>query len=525
MSFKLSQKIYLVASIGVIGGICAGLLLSSGVASIVTMRGLGVLLLLGALTAFAAFVVHSIVSPLQDMTNAANKLAGGDVNQRILFTSGDETGALADAFRRIVEYMRNIAEAADALSQGDLNISVAPRSDRDLPLKNIGNVVATLRRLVLETTDVAMAAAKGQMDRRGNAGAFSGSYLELVRSLNNTLDATVAPLRETAAVFQKLASQDLTGRMTGNYEGEFAAMKASLNSALTNLDDALLRVLIAAEQVGAASTQIGKGSQALAQGASEQASSVEEVSGSLQEVASMTKQTTTNAQEAKNLSVGARDYTDKGVTSMNRLSEAIEKIKLSSNETAKIVKTIDEIAFQTNLLALNAAVEAARAGDAGKGFAVVAEEVRNLAMRSAEAAKTTANLIEESVKNAQGGVVINEEVTKNLHDIEAQVNRVTEVVAEIAVASLQQSEGVSQITTSVDQMNQVTQQTAAYSEESASAAEELTSQAAELQGMVSGFKLSGKGYQRPSERKALTTSQAAAAPARPAPGRMIAGSR
>jgi methyl-accepting chemotaxis protein len=179
--------------------------------------------------------------------------------------------------------------------------------------------------------------------------------------------------------------------------------------------------------------------------------------------------------------------------SMKRLSDAIGKIKASSDNTAKILKTIDDIAFQTNLLALNAAVEAARAGDAGKGFAVVAEEVRNLAMRSAEAAKNTANLIEASLQNAEGGVAINQEVSKNLMDINGQVNKVSEIIAEIASASEQQEQGVSQISTAVEQMNQVTQQTAANSEETASGAEELSAQAEEMNSMVSTFQLSTAG--------------------------------
>jgi methyl-accepting chemotaxis protein len=178
---------------------------------------------------------------------------------------------------------------------------------------------------------------------------------------------------------------------------------------------------------------------------------------------------------------------------MQKLSAAMDAIKKSADATAKIVKTIDEIAFQTNLLALNAAVEAARAGDAGKGFAVVAEEVRNLAMRSAEAAKNTANLIEESVRNADGGVQINEDVSRNLQEIRDQIKKVSDVMAEIAAASEQQSQGVDQITTAVEQMNTVTQQTAANAEESASAAQELSAQAEEMLGMVSHFKLTNSG--------------------------------
>lgn len=172
---------------------------------------------------------------------------------------------------------------------------------------------------------------------------------------------------------------------------------------------------------------------------------------------------------------------------------AIDRIKASSDETAKIVRTIDEIAFQTNLLALNAAVEAARAGDAGKGFAVVAEEVRNLAMRSAEAAKSTAQLIEESVANADGGVALNMEVLSNLKAIQEQVIQVSDVMEEISSGADHQSRGVEQITTAVEQMNQVTQQTAANAEEGSSASDELTAQAQELRRLVNGYQITWTG--------------------------------
>ena len=217
------------------------------------------------------------------------------------------------------------------------------------------------------------------------------------------------------------------------------------------------------------------------------------------------------------MSDGARSGADRGVDAMKRLSEAMERIKASSDETAKIVKTIDEIAFQTNLLALNAAVEAARAGDAGKGFAVVAEEVRNLAMRSAEAAKSTAQLIEESVTNAAGGVSLNSEVLGNLQEIQKQVVQVSEVMDEIVAAAEQQSEGVTQINVAVEQMNQVTQQTAANAEESSSASEELTSQAEELRQLVGGYVISGvsdggNGSRREAPVRRVQRTTPAAAP-------------
>ena len=178
---------------------------------------------------------------------------------------------------------------------------------------------------------------------------------------------------------------------------------------------------------------------------------------------------------------------------MAELAEAMGKLKSSSDQTAKIVKTIDEIAFQTNLLALNAAVEAARAGDAGKGFAVVADEVRSLSIRAAEAAKRTAALIEESVSQTAQGVTMTKDVQETFVDIANRASRVREVMAEIAVASEQQTRGIGQVNIAVEQMNAVTQQTAANAEESAAAAEELTGQATQVRGLVGQFTLTGEG--------------------------------
>ena len=240
----------------------------------------------------------------------------------------------------------------------------------------------------------------------------------------------------------------------------------------------------ASNQVTSASNQIAQSGQEMAEGASEQASSLEEISSSLEELSSMTKQNADNAKQADSLAGNARDATASGGEALARLQDAINRIKASSDETAKIVKTIDEIAFQTNLLALNAAVEAARAGEAGKGFAVVAEEVRNLAQRSAEAAKDTAELIEESQHNADGGVTVTQEVSSTLTQVTESVHKVSQLVGEVSAASDEQSEGIEQINTAVSQLDQVTQGNAANAEESASASEELSAQARELEDTV-----------------------------------------
>ena len=238
------------------------------------------------------------------------------------------------------------------------------------------------------------------------------------------------------------------------------------------------------EQVSSAAGQVSSASQSLAEGSTEQAAGLEETSSSLEEMASMTKQNADNAQQANTLASEASKAADNGTTSMGKMNAAIQEIQKSSDETAKIIKVIDEIAFQTNLLALNAAVEAARAGEAGKGFAVVAEEVRNLAMRSAEAAKNTSALIEESTNNAKNGVDIATEVTKVLEEVVGGISKTSELVGEIAAASQEQSQGIDQVNTAVTQMDKVTQQNAANAEESASASEELSAQAETMNQIV-----------------------------------------
>jgi methyl-accepting chemotaxis protein len=306
------------------------------------------------------------------------------------------------------------------------------------------------------------------------------------------MDEIVQPIQQASKALERVAQRDLTARMQGEYRGDYAIMKQALDTAISNLADGMNQVAQSSEQVTRASVEISTSSQNLSRVGSEQAGALNEVSNRLEDITKVIERNSVFAREARAISKQAWGSTEKGVDSMQRLSEAINRIKASADETAKIVKTIDDIAFQTNLLALNAAVEAARAGESGKGFAVVAEEVRNLAMRSANAAKSTAHMLEESARNASAGVVINQEALKNLQEINEQINKVSQVMQEITAASEEQLSGAQKISSAVERANSVTQQNAATAQESASSAHQLSAHASAMQELVLTFKLGQK---------------------------------
>ncbi|MBN2106207.1 MAG: HAMP domain-containing protein [Deltaproteobacteria bacterium] len=305
--------------------------------------------------------------------------------------------------------------------------------------------------------------------------------------LSGAMNKMVGNMRELAQAAEKIAGGDLTVRVAALSDRD--TLGQSLKRMVEKLSTIIAEINISAQSVFAGAEQLSASSQAMSQGATEQASSLEEISSSMNEIASQTRQNSENATLASRLAAESGQSAKKGDVQTQAMVVAMSEISAASRNISKIIKIIDEIAFQTNLLALNAAVEAARAGRHGKGFAVVAEEVRNLAARSAKAAKETEEMIEGAVKKIEEGTSMAGRTAGALQEIVEAAGKVTDLVAEIAAASNDQAQGVMQITRGLGHVDQVTQQNTSLAEESASAAQELTGQAQCLKDLVRTFRV------------------------------------
>ena len=448
---------------------------------------------IGELTSSFAKFVSNFVAPINEAIGVLNKMA---VNDYTATMSGDYQGVvkeLAEQINTVRKRLLSVQDIAQRVSKGDTGrleefTQVGKRSDNDQMVPAFRAMMQTIQDLIHETGRLAAAAVKGDL---------AGGYREVISGMNQTMDAVAGPIRDAAEVLREMAHGNLTVAMTGMYQGDYAVIKESVNETIDSFNHILNDINNAAAQVASGSKQLSDASIALSQGATEQASTIEELTASLEEIASQTKLNAGHANEANSIADTVKTNADQGNRQMTEMLQAMEEINKASGSISRIIKVIDEIAFQTNILALNAAVEAARAGQYGKGFAVVAEEVRNLAARSADAAKETTEMIEGSIRKVEDGTRIANQTAGALAKIVEGVAKVAGLVGDISIASNEQATGIAQINQGVIQVSQVVQTNTASSEELAGQAEMLKQQ-------IAGFKLkrSGRSF-NPDEFKMI----------------------
>ncbi len=466
--------------------------------------------------------LRSIVAEIQAIVQAAVQ---GDFSKKMdMNGKAGYTKTLSELLNQLSntvdDAFKDTIRVADALAKGDLSQKITKDySGAYNQVKVSVNTTAdSLTKIVGEIQNIVEAAANQgsftvKMDMAGKQG-YTKTLSELLNQLSNVTETGIA---DVVRVANALAKGDLTMTITKEYPGSFGEMKAGINGTVENLKVLVGEIKDATDTINTASKEIASGNSDLSQRTEEQASSLEETASSMEELTSTVKQNAENAKQANQLAIGASDVAGKGGAVVGQVVVTMDSINESSRKIVDIISVIDGIAFQTNILALNAAVEAARAGEQGRGFAVVAGEVRNLAQRSAAAAKEIKQLIGDSVEKVEGGSKLVAQAGQTMEEIVTSIKRVTDIMSEITAASQEQSQGIEQVNTAITQMDEVTQQNAALVEEAAAAAESLEEQAQNLAVSVGTFKMDSHSSGTAVARRA--PAPVARAPQHAAPAR------
>jgi methyl-accepting chemotaxis protein len=488
--------------------------------------------------------MQAVAQPLSEAIPVLKKMSVNDYTTGVDGAYQGDFKALGQAVNDVRFRLISAQNLAVKISKGDISElesmkAIGKRSENDEFNPAYIQMMESLKMLIADTKHIAESASAGVLDVRGDVSKYDGEYANIIRAINNFLDVVETPVRKITSVMQSIADSEFGTTIDGEYHGEFERIVNAVNSTSTSLagvireiseiiarmadgdfsmpevrqysgglksisdaldtilnsfNELLADVLETAGQVAAGSAQVSQGSQSLSQGATEQASSIEELTSSITEVSAQVRENAENAKKAHEVSSEVMATAKRGDGQMKLMLDSMNEIKEGSAGISKIIKVIDDIAFQTNILALNAAVEAARAGQAGKGFAVVAEEVRNLASKSADAAKQTTALIEGNSSKVETGMKIAGETADELDKILSGIEKTTTYVRNIAEASNQQATAIAQIDTGIGQVSTVVQTNSATAEESAASSEELSGQSESLKQLVSRFKLrEGRG--------------------------------
>lgn len=463
------------------------------------------------------FFAKILVKPLQDLTEAANKVATGEVDIQLVSKSEDEIGKLNKSFAVMISNIKESSLLAEKISEGDLDIIVTPKSDKDILSISLKKVVSNVKNLVKDVNLLSESAIEGKLSARADENRHHGEYRKVVTGFNNTLNAISSPFSETIKILKSLAVGDMTARMTSSCRGDYNIIKENINTVATELSDALKKVNEVIQATASAANQISSSAEEMAAGAQQQSSQATEVASAVEEMTKTIFETSKNTSAASQASKSAGDYAKEGgkaveetIEGMNRISEVVSQSALTVQELGKnsdqigeIIQVIEDIADQTNLLALNAAIEAARAGEQGRGFAVVADEVRKLAERTTKATKEIATMITQIQKDTSEAVKVMQsgrgEVEKGKHlaekagssitDIILGAEKVVDIVTQVAAASEEQSSASEQISKNIEAINQVTQETAGGIQQIAHASEDLSRLTVTLQELIAKFKL------------------------------------